>query len=30
MINIEFEISIMSTPTKWIVDDPKLVVFVTR
>ena len=30
IINIEFAIYIMSTPTKWIVDDSKLVFFVTR
>ena len=30
IINIEFAISIMSTPTKWIVDNPKLLFFVSR
>ena len=30
IINIEFAISIMSTPTKRIVDNPKLVFFASR
>ena len=30
IINFEFAIYIMSTPTKYIVDDSKLVIFVTR
>ena len=30
IINIEFAIYIMATPIKWIVDDPKFILFVTR